>query len=71
MKKLITVRQAPEDPALLGGMLGAPSFAVMRTLLIAAMSEPLTAAKMPIVERPHRGAGRSRSGTLAHRGLFL
>ena len=45
MKKLITVRQVPENPALLGGMLGAPSFGVMRTLLIAAMGEPLTAAE--------------------------
>ena len=45
MKKLITVRQALEDPAWLGGMLGAPFFAVMRTLSIAGMSEPLTAAE--------------------------
>ena len=46
MKKLITVRQALEDPAWLGGMLGGESFAVMRTLLIAAMGEALTAAEM-------------------------
>jgi hypothetical protein len=46
MKKLISVRQALEDPAWLGSMLGAESFAVMRTLLIAAMGEALTAAEM-------------------------
>ena len=43
MKKLISVRQALEDPAWLGSMLGAESFAVMRALLIAAMGEALTA----------------------------
>jgi hypothetical protein len=48
MKKLISVRQALEDQAWLGSMLGAESFAVMRTLLIAAMGEPLTADEMPI-----------------------
>jgi hypothetical protein len=48
MKKLISVRQALEDPAWLGSMLGGESFAVMRTLLIAAMSEALTAAEMHI-----------------------
>ena len=48
MKKLISVRQALEDPAWLGSMLGAESFAVMRTLLIAAMGEALTAAEMHI-----------------------
>jgi hypothetical protein len=45
MKKLISLRLALEDPALLG-MLGGESFAVMRTLLIAAMGEPLSAAEM-------------------------
>jgi hypothetical protein len=48
MKKLISVRQALEDPAWLGSMLGAESFAVMRTLLIAAMGEALTADEMLI-----------------------
>jgi hypothetical protein len=48
MKKLITVRQALEDPAWLGGMLGGESFTVMRVLLIAAMGEPLTADEMPV-----------------------
>ena len=48
MKKLITVRQALEDPAWLGSMLGGESFVVMRTLLIAAMGEALTAAEMHI-----------------------
>jgi hypothetical protein len=41
MKKLISVRQALEDPAWLGTLLGEPSFGVMRTLLIASMGEPL------------------------------
>jgi hypothetical protein len=48
MKKLISVRQALEDPAWLGSMLGAESFAVMRTLLIAAMGEPLTGEELVI-----------------------
>jgi hypothetical protein len=48
MKKLISVRQALEDPAWLGGMLGGESFAVMRTLLIAAMGEALMADEMEI-----------------------
>jgi hypothetical protein len=41
MRKLIPVRQALEDPAWLGTLLGEPSFGVMRTLLIASMGEPL------------------------------
>ena len=41
MKKLIPVRQALEDLAWLGSLLGEPSFAVVRVLLIAAMGEPL------------------------------
>ncbi len=48
MKRLITLRHALEDPNWLGQMLGAPSFKVMRTLLIAAMGEPLTPEEMPI-----------------------
>src|SRR3984893_8889941 len=48
MKKLISVRQALEDPAWLGSMLGGETFAVMRTLLIAAMGEALTADEMLI-----------------------
>jgi hypothetical protein len=48
VKKLITVRQALEDPAWLGSMLGGASFAVMRALLIACMGEPLSADEMPI-----------------------
>jgi hypothetical protein len=47
MKKLITVRHALEDTAWLGAMLGGESFAVMRTLLIAAMGEPLNLGEMP------------------------
>jgi hypothetical protein len=42
VKRLITLRHALEDKKWLGGMLGADSFSVMRTLLIAAMGEELT-----------------------------
>jgi hypothetical protein len=42
MRKLTTLREALANPHLLGSMLGGESFAVMRTLLIAAMGEPLT-----------------------------
>jgi hypothetical protein len=48
MKKLISVRRAFEDPAWLGGMLGGESFAVGRTLLIAAMGEAVTAEELVI-----------------------
>jgi hypothetical protein len=48
MKKLISVRQALEDPAWLGTMLGGASFVAMRALLIAAMGEALTVAEMDI-----------------------
>jgi hypothetical protein len=46
MNKLISVREALESPQWLGGMVGADSFKVMRTLLIAAFGEPLTAEEM-------------------------
>ncbi len=42
MRKLISVRPELEDPAWLGTVLGGESFTTMRTLLIAAMGEPLT-----------------------------
>ena len=71
MKKLISVRQALEDPAWLGSMLGGESFAVMRTLLIAAMSEALTAAEMHIFTQlilaPWKSFGLSRGGVQARR----
>lgn len=55
MKKLVTVREALEDDAWLGGMLGGDSFAVMRTLLLAAMGEPLTEAELVLfTEATHR-----------------
>src|ERR1700730_14000683 len=41
MRKLLPLRRALTDLAWLGSLLGEPSFAVMRTLLIAAMGEPL------------------------------
>jgi predicted metal-binding membrane protein len=46
MIKLVSVRQALESKEWLGLLLGGPSFAVMRTLLIAAMGEPLTAPEL-------------------------
>jgi len=48
MKKLITARQALEDKAWLGSMLGGPSFEVMRTLLITSQGEQLTAAELEL-----------------------
>ena len=48
MRKLVSVRKALEDKSWLGGMLGGPSFTVMRVLLIAAIGEPLTAEELVI-----------------------
>ncbi|GLQ78082.1 hypothetical protein GCM10007881_15980 [Mesorhizobium huakuii] len=42
MKPLVTMRQALTDPQLLGGALPGDSWRIWRTLLIAAMGEPLT-----------------------------
>ena len=42
MKKLYTMRQAVEDPDLLGGLLAGDTWRTWRILLIAAMGEPLT-----------------------------
>ena len=42
MKPKVTLRQALADPQLLGGMLAGDSWAGWRTLLIAAIGEPLT-----------------------------
>jgi hypothetical protein len=47
MKRLITLRQALESK----DWLGADSFSVMRTLLITAMGEPLTAEELPTDNR--------------------
>jgi hypothetical protein len=48
VKRLITLRHALEDKKWLGGMLGADSFSVMRTLLIAAMGEELTPDELSV-----------------------
>ncbi len=48
IRRLLTLRHALTDPTWLGEMLGGESFTVMRTLLIAAMGEPLTPDEMPI-----------------------
>jgi hypothetical protein len=48
MKKLVSVREALESPAWLGGILGAPSFRTMRTLLIVAMGDALDAEELAI-----------------------
>ena len=45
MKPMIALRQALADPQLLGGMLAGDSWAGWRTLLTAAMGEPLTDAE--------------------------
>ncbi|MER8845941.1 hypothetical protein [Mesorhizobium australicum] len=42
MKPRVPMRDALRDPQLLGGALPGPSWAIWRTLLIAAMGEPLT-----------------------------
>ena len=72
MKKLISVRQALEDPAWLGSMLGGASYVAMRALLIAAMGEPLTAAERSRAARkrlagPWRSFGLSPAGVAARR----
>jgi hypothetical protein len=66
MKKLITVRQALEDPAWLGGMLGAPSFAVMRDrrherAVDGGRKADLRAAARKRRPKPLRNFGPSRS----------
>jgi hypothetical protein len=48
MKPLVTMRGALDDPELLGGMLGGPSWAGWRVLLIAAMGEKLTPAERKV-----------------------
>ena len=42
MKPRVTLRQALEDPALLGEVLGGPTWHAWRVILLAAMGEPLT-----------------------------
>ncbi len=41
MKPRITLRQALEDPALLGAVLGGDTWHTWRSILLAAMGEPL------------------------------
>src|SRR6476620_1059270 len=41
MKKLLTARQALEDPAILGGAIAGPTWLSWRALLIAALGEAL------------------------------
>jgi hypothetical protein len=68
MKKLITVREALESPAWLGQMLGGESFSVMRTLLIASMGEPLSAAEVEIFTQL---TGRTGSGSVPVEELWI
>ena len=42
MKPRVTLRKALEDPELLGSALAGPTWHAWRSLLIAAMGEPLT-----------------------------
>ncbi|HJQ59526.1 MAG TPA: hypothetical protein VJ890_21645 [Vineibacter sp.] len=51
MKPRFTMRQALDDPALLGATLQGPSWAAWRVLLIAAMGERLTPAERRIFSR--------------------
>ena len=51
MKPLVTLRQALEDPQLLGASLAGPSWHAWRSLLIAAMGEPLTAEETETFKR--------------------
>ena len=46
--RLLTLRHALTDPHWLGTMLGGPTFTTMRTLLIAAMGEPLEPAELEL-----------------------
>lgn len=46
MKPLVSLRQALEDPSLLGGVMGGPTREAMRALLLASQGEPLTASEM-------------------------
>ena len=48
MKPLFTMRQALEDPNLLGALMPGPSWAVWRALLIASRGEPLTSAELAL-----------------------
>jgi hypothetical protein len=41
MTPRVTLRKALEDPELLGGVLGGPTWHAWRSLLLAAMGEPL------------------------------
>jgi len=46
MNKLIPLRTALESPDWLGSVLGAPSYATVRALLLAALGEPLTPSEL-------------------------
>lgn len=46
MRALVSLRQAFEDPSLLGGVMGGPSREAMRSILLASQGEPLTASEM-------------------------
>jgi hypothetical protein len=48
MNKLIPLRTALESPDWLGSVLGAPSYATVRSLLLAALGEPLTADELAV-----------------------
>jgi hypothetical protein len=42
VKKIVTLRQALDDPQYFGGQIAGPSWAPWRSLLLAIMGEPLT-----------------------------
>ena len=49
--KLKTIRQALDDPNLLGSALEGPSWAAWRVVLIAVMGEPLTPDELAVFQR--------------------
>jgi hypothetical protein len=51
MKPRVTLRQALDDPSLLGSALAGPSWHAWRSLLIAAMGEPLTPDELEAFKR--------------------
>lgn len=68
MTKLVTVREALESKDWLGSMIGAPSFLVMRTLMIAAMGERLTESEL---ETFTQITGRTAAPTAAVEELWI
>src|SRR6266545_1279372 len=62
MRASVTLREALNDPALLGGTLSGDSWKAWRVLLIASMGEPLTSDERELFQqltgRPHEPGQR-------------